>query len=116
MNVFCVICKENCGDSSIKTPIAGEKGRQTLITSSQERIYALHETIESEIPLRIHAHCLKQQTRKSSITFTKREPECHEEQEDDEAPQLRSIPGKIPDVKSDCLFCTEPVTQNIKLA
>ena len=110
----CSICKESCEDSSPKTIIVGEKGRQTLVTSSLERNDGLHKTFESATPLRIHVQCRKQYTRRSSITSAKRKSECHQEEEDN-APELRSS-TPIFDIKSDCFFCTEPVTQNAKLA
>ena len=93
--------------------VTTEKGRNTLMTSSLERQDGLYDEIKNTTPLRIHADCRKQYTRKSSIASAKRKSTCLEE---NDAPLLRSGVSRTFDIKTDCLFCSESIMQDNKLS
>ena len=64
----------------------------------------------SYLRIRIHAVCRKNYTRKCSILSAKRKSSCLEEDED--VTQLRSSTTKTFDIRNDCMFCSEPITQD----
>ena len=108
MEVCCVICKE----SSPETVVVGNKGRQTLISSSLERGDGSHKSFQEAAELRIHVDCRKRYTRRSSIASAKRKSLCLEE--DNELPQLWSSVAKTFDIKNACMFCSNSILQESK--
>jgi len=79
-----------------------------------ERDDGLRETSEMATPLRIHYLCRKNYTQKSSIAAEKRKYACLEEDVGLKTLQLQSNTPRTYDIKTDCMFCSESITLDIK--
>ena len=94
------------------------KGLQTLLASSISRNDGLAQKMEIDSPLILHTECRKQYTRPSSIQAAKRKDEFPPHAStatSGKRLKLRSSELEF-DFKRECLFCTENVSDNVKLA
>ena len=86
----------------------------TVDSVNQSTTNGLRETFETATPLRIHSLCRKNYTQKRSIVAEKRKYACLEEVVGLKTLQLRSNTPRTYDIKTDCMFCSEPITLDIK--